>query len=81
MTDNEGKKDFSILYKKYVKSLRNHLIYKYNIPEDFVEDLLEEIFFKFFKDIESFRDDSGISTCLNQIATSVANDYWRKNAK
>lgn len=81
MTDNQGKKDFSILYKRYVKSLRYHLICKYHIPKDSVDDVLQEIFFKFFKNIDSFRGDCGIPTWLNKIATSVASDYWRKNAK
>lgn len=79
MTDDQN--DFAFLYKKYVKSMRYHLICKYHIPMDAVDDVLQEIFFKFFKNIESFREDCSIPTWLNKIAKTVVIDYWRKNAK
>ncbi len=78
---NQGQKGFLVLYKRYVKSLRYHVICKYHIPKDSVDDVLQEIFLKFFKNIESFRSDCGILTWLNKIAISVVSDYWRKNAK
>jgi RNA polymerase sigma factor (sigma-70 family) len=77
----KNEKNFIILYKKYVKSLRYHLICKYHIPMDAVDDVLQEIFFKFFKNFESFRQDCSIPTWLNKIAQTVVIDYWRKNAK
>lgn len=79
MTDDPN--DFTFLYKKYVKSMRYHLICKYHIPMDAVDDVLQDIFFKFFKNIESFRKDCSIPTWLNKIAETVVIDYWRKNAK
>jgi RNA polymerase sigma factor (sigma-70 family) len=78
---NKGQTGFIILYKRYAKPLHYHLTCKYKIPMDAVDDVLQEIFFKFFKDIESFREDCSILTWLNTIAKSVASDYWRKNAK
>ncbi len=78
---NQGQKGFLILYKRYVKSLCYHVLCKYHIPKDSVDEVLQEIFLKFFQNIESFSSDCRISTWLNQIATSVVSDYWRKNAK
>lgn len=74
---NQGQTGFIILYKRYAKSLRYHLICK-KIPENAVDDVLQEIFLIFFKDIESFRSDCKISIWLNQIATNVVSDYLRK---
>ena len=77
---NQGQTGFTILYQRYAKSLRYHLICCKNIPEYAVNDVLQEIFFQFIKNIESFRGDCKIPIWLNQIATNVASDYLRKNS-
>jgi RNA polymerase sigma-70 factor (ECF subfamily) len=75
---NGGQSGYTVLYKRYVKSLRYYLIAKYNIPENVVEDELQKIFIKFFDNIPSFKQNCSISTWLYIIAKNVANDYWRK---
>jgi len=76
---NGGQSGYTVLYKRYVKSLRYYMIAKYNIPENSVEDALQKIFIKFFNSIPSFKQNCSISTWLYIIANSVASDYWRKN--
>jgi DNA-directed RNA polymerase specialized sigma24 family protein len=76
---NQGQTGFIILYQRYAKRLRYNLRCCKKIPEYAVDDVLQESFFQFFKNIESFRCDCKIPIWLNQIATNVASDYLRKN--
>jgi len=76
-----GQKGFTILYNHYVKSLRYQLITKYHIPEESVNDLLQEIFIKFLNSIHSFKQACHVSTWLYSITQSVAIDYWRQQGK
>ncbi|MEK8019060.1 MAG: sigma-70 family RNA polymerase sigma factor [Candidatus Parabeggiatoa sp.] len=76
-----GQKGFTILYNHYVRSLRYQLITKYHIPEGSVDDVLQEIFVKFFKSIDTFKQDCSVSTWLYWIGKSVAIDYWRQRGK
>ncbi|MEN8221453.1 MAG: sigma-70 family RNA polymerase sigma factor [Pseudomonadota bacterium] len=75
---NGGKKGYTVLYKQYVNSLRYILMSKHHIPENDVDDVLQETFFKFFKSIHRFKENCKVSTWLYVIAKNVANDYWRK---
>ncbi|OAD19333.1 RNA polymerase sigma-70 domain protein [Candidatus Thiomargarita nelsonii] len=75
---NGGKKGCTVLYKQYVNSLRYFLISKHHIPENDVDDVLQETFFKFVKSIHRFKENCKVSTWLYIIAKNVANDYWRK---
>lgn len=73
-----GQKGCTVLYTQYVNSLRYFLISKHHIPENDVDDVLQETFFKFFKSIHRFKENCKVSTWLYVIAKNVANDYWRK---
>lgn len=43
-----GQSGYTVLYKRYVKSLRYYMMAKHNIPEKSVEDVLQKTFIKFF---------------------------------
>jgi len=69
---------FSILVKRYEKKILNILYLQLgNIPD--LEDLVQEVFIKAFKNINSFRGESKFSTWLYRIAINIAYDYRRKN--
>jgi len=75
-----GQEGYSVLYKRYVSSLRYHLIGKYRIPEKSVDDVLQNIFFKFFKSIPDFKENCSVSTWLyRHIIPSSVSNFWRKN--
>jgi len=76
-----GQKGFTILYNHYVRSLRYQLITKYRIPEEAVDDVLQDIFIKFFNSIHNFNENCSVSTWLYWITKSVATDYWRQQGK
>ncbi len=78
---NGGDTGYSVLYKRYIESLRSRVIAKHQIPEYDVDDVLQEIFLKFFRSLPDFRQDCSISTWLYWIANSVSTDYWRKKGK
>ena len=74
---NGGQKGFTVLYKRYVKSLRSRLIAKHQIPADAVDDVLQDSFLKFINTIHGFKGDCSVSTWLHLIAHSVAMDFLR----
>jgi RNA polymerase sigma-70 factor (ECF subfamily) len=76
-----GQKGYTALYQRYAITLRGYVISKYHIPTDDVEDILQQIFLKFFNTIDTFKQDCSISTWLHEIAKSVAIDHWRAQAK
>jgi len=79
--DNGGHTGYTVLYKRYIKSLRARVIAKHQIPKNDVDDVLQQIFLKFFKGLPGFRQDCSVSTWLHWITNSVATDYWRKKGK
>ncbi|HEC86026.1 MAG: hypothetical protein DRR08_10385 [Candidatus Parabeggiatoa sp. nov. 2] len=78
---NGGQTGYTVLYKQYVESLRYRVVAKHQIPKDDVDDVLQEIFLKFFKSLPGFKQDCSVSTWLHWITNSVASDYWRKKGK
>ncbi|OAD23330.1 RNA polymerase sigma factor RpoE, partial [Candidatus Thiomargarita nelsonii] len=77
---NEGTKGYTVLYSRYIKLIRCY-VFKYRIPESDVDDLLQEIFHKFFKNILSLKEDSKLLPYLYKIAKNVAIDYLHKGGK
>jgi RNA polymerase sigma factor (sigma-70 family) len=78
---NGGQTGYTVLYKRYVESLRYRVVAKHHISKDDVDDVLQEIFLKFFKSLPGFKQDCSVSSWLHWIANSVASDYWRKKGK
>jgi RNA polymerase sigma factor (sigma-70 family) len=75
---NGGKQGYTILYKRYIKSLRYYVMLTHHVPEQSVDDVLQEIFLKFYKSIATFKGQCRVKNWLYLIANSMAKEYWRK---
>jgi RNA polymerase sigma-70 factor, ECF subfamily len=78
----EGKKDmaFHILVKTYQEKLYWH-IRRIVVSHDDTDDILQNVFIKVWKNIESFREDSSLYTWLFRIATNESLSFLHKNRR
>jgi len=78
----EGKKDmaFHILVKTYQERLYWH-IRRIVVSHDDADDILQNVFIKIWKNVDSFREDSALYTWLFRIATNEALSFLHKNRK
>jgi RNA polymerase sigma-70 factor (ECF subfamily) len=76
---SESKRDvaFGILVKEYQERLYWH-IRKIVISHDDADDVLQDTFVKVWKNIENFREDSGLFTWVYRIATNESLNYISK---
>jgi RNA polymerase sigma-70 factor (ECF subfamily) len=76
---SESKRDvaFGILVKEYQERLYWH-IRKIVISHDDADDVLQNTFVKVWKNIENFREDSGLFTWVYRIATNESLNYISK---
>lgn len=49
--------------------------------EEDARDISQEVFLKVYRSIQSFREESGLSTWIYKIATNICIDFSRKNSK
>jgi RNA polymerase sigma factor (sigma-70 family) len=70
-------KAYDELSNKYQKPLYFH-IRKMIRETDYVEDLVQDIFMKAFKNLKNYKNDYAFSTWLYRIATNHTIDYLRK---
>ena len=70
-------KAYAELSNKYQKPLYFH-IRKMIRETDYVEDLVQDIFMKAFKNLKNYKNDYAFSTWLYRIATNHTIDYLRK---
>ena len=70
-------KAYAELSNKYQKPLYFH-IRKMIREIDYVEDLVQDIFMKAFKNLKNYKNDYAFSTWLYRIATNHTIDYLRK---
>lgn len=77
-----GKKGIGciILYKRYVDDISDHIRDIYNIPENDVAYLVEEVFVKFYNK-KAFKRGCEISSLLNPIIQKVVKTYSEKRSK
>ena len=75
MDDN----DFKDLYKRHVRKLRACVINRFHIPEPEADDIVQEIFLKFWRKFEIHSAKYCETTLLHQIKRNIIGDYWRKN--
>ncbi len=59
---------------------QKYVMYKRHVPTDSVNDVVQEVFLKFFQN-SSFKHNCSVSTWFRKIAKSVTSEYWRKRAK
>ncbi|QZE14219.1 sigma-70 family RNA polymerase sigma factor [Halosquirtibacter laminarini] len=68
---------FEFLVRKYQR-LVFHMLYKMGFTQEVVEDLAQEVFIKLYEKIDSFRNESKISTWVASITWRHGIDYKRK---
>jgi RNA polymerase sigma-70 factor (ECF subfamily) len=76
---NKDTEAFEELYNEYASKIYATLR-KY-VDQSEIEDALQEVFFKIFKGIHTFRGDSKLSTWIYQITINVGKDFIRKKKK
>ncbi|SHE98992.1 RNA polymerase, sigma-24 subunit, RpoE [Marinitoga hydrogenitolerans DSM 16785] len=75
----KDKEAFEELYNTYAPKI--YVTLKKFVDPSEIEDALQEVFFKIFKGIHTFRGDSKLSTWIYQITINVGKDYIRKKKK
>lgn len=66
---------FSLLIDKY--KMKIFKIVSMHIPSDYVEEVANDIFFKAYKSLKTFKNDSPFVHWLSVIAVRACKDYWR----
>ncbi len=75
----EGEIDcFSLLVKKYLPSLRLFFLQRVKDKDD-QEDLIQETFFNFYRNINRFNQEKEIKPYLLAIASNRLKMFWRKS--
>lgn len=71
------RKSLEILIGKYLKSIYN-FVYNYTSKEGDVEDIVQEIFLKVWKNIKKYKHDKVFKTWIFCIAKNTALDFLKK---
>lgn len=69
---------FTTLYSKYFSLVYNYVASV--VSQDFVEDIVQEIFIAFMDSIKNFRFESTLTKWLLSIAKNKITDHYRKNS-
>ncbi|BAP57166.1 hypothetical protein THII_2869 [Thioploca ingrica] len=75
-----GRRGFMVLYRRYEPEVYN---YMKGVPESDRDDVIQEIFFQFFKTLinGTFKQACSLSTWLYEITKNIVCDYWRQQKK
>lgn len=75
----QGKPEaFTALYERHVPTVYRRV--RFIIPEQDVEDVIQEIFIAVMRSLKSFRYESQFSTWLRTLVNRQVADYYRRNA-
>ena len=74
---NGNTDDFALIIDKYKAKVFK--IVSMHIPHDYVEEVANDIFFKSYKSLKSFKNDSPFINWLTVIAIRTCKDYWREH--
>jgi RNA polymerase sigma-70 factor (ECF subfamily) len=77
----EETKYFGILIKKYEQQMLRYVLRMSNVDKSECNDILQEIFLKAWKNLESFNFDFKFSTWLYRIAHNETINYYKKHIK
>lgn len=72
---------FKILIEKYQKQIQRYIMRLSNVDEDESNDVLQEVFIKAWKNIESFNGQYAFSAWLYRIARNETINYYKKHLK
>lgn len=67
---------FAILIDKYKNKIFK--VVSMHIPHDYVEEVANDIFFKSYKSLKTFKNDSPFINWLTVIAIRTCKDFWRQ---
>lgn len=67
---------FSILIDKYKNKIFK--IVSMHVPSEYVEEVANDIFFKGYKSLKTFKNDSSFINWLTVIAIRTCKDFWRQ---
>jgi RNA polymerase sigma-70 factor (ECF subfamily) len=68
--------DFSLIFKKYYQVVKNFINQRV-FDKDDIDDLIQEVFFKFYKAILKFDENKPVTPYLLQIAKNEIKNYYR----
>ncbi len=72
--------NFEAIWSEYRASLKSFLHSRVSSPDD-VDDLLQEIIIKIYKNLSTLKSDSSVKSWLFQVANHTIIDFYRKRAK
>ncbi|MEO0272346.1 MAG: RNA polymerase sigma factor [candidate division WOR-3 bacterium] len=72
--------NFEEVYQAYKDMVYNFVFWKVKSHEDAL-DLSQEIFFKVYKHLKNFREESSIKTWIMKIAMNHVKDFYKKQGK
>jgi len=79
-SSNKMKKDnafvsfYDAYYEHVYYKIKNHID-----DRETIRDLVDDVFLKFYKSVDSIKEYKAIHSYLERIITSTVNDYFRKN--
>ena len=73
-------KTFNDLYKRYARSLRSYLINQCHLPESEAEDLMQDIFWEFWKKSPQVKAKYSEPALLFLITKKVVYNYYQKRS-
>jgi RNA polymerase sigma-70 factor (ECF subfamily) len=70
---------FGLLIERYEGKLFHYIKRTINFPDQETEDILQEVFIKAYKNLNSFNPDLKFSSWIYRITYNHTISYWRKN--
>ena len=67
---------YAVLIDKYKNKVFK--IVSMHVPQDYVEEVANDIFFKSYKSLKTFKNDSPFVNWLTVIAIRTCKDFWRQ---
>jgi len=77
----ENKEDFSTIINKYEARLRRYIKRLTSFSDDYVEDILQEVFLKTYINLNGFDQSLSFSSWIYRIAHNETINSFRKNKK
>ncbi len=74
-----SEKEFEAVYYKFHDKIRRQIIY--NAEPQYVDDILQEVFFKIHKNMKNFKNDSSFDTWEHKITLNTCYDFLRKKQR
>ena len=70
-------------FEQLLRKYQNYVlkIIKRHIPHDEVKDITQDVFFRAYQSLRTFKGDSGFEHWLSTIAVRTCYDFWRKRYK